>query len=227
MWKCMDVCDYLFLSGSLPNSVYVNAHVHTCVHPHTHAHTHVPTHARTHAHIHIPISFWKSPKQGNFFSHDANETYALKIHATSPKFTIQFHVNISVLFSTKDHTCFKPHKAWIHPHSNSTNQTSGSQPNSCHFNHIGLCSGAAHPYQPSRARHSQCCLMSPISASTRVILLSCPQLRQFKNPHSQINRNTWSPRTLSVEPRSPPPKKNNLLLFDCPSILSLLHLFNP
>ena len=45
----MDVCDYLFLSGSLPNSVYVNAHVHTCVHPHTHAHTHVPTHARTHA----------------------------------------------------------------------------------------------------------------------------------------------------------------------------------
>ena len=134
---------------------------------------------KVHGRVWLPLPFWKSPKQGNFFSHDANETYALKIHATSPKFTIQFHVNISVLFSTKDHTCFKPHKAWIHPHSNSTNQTSGSQPNSCHFNHIGLCSGAAHPYQPSRARHSQCCLMSPISASTRVILLSCPQLRQF------------------------------------------------
>lgn len=173
----------------------------------THTHMHTCMYLRTHAHIHILISFWKSPKQGNFFSHDANETYTLKIHATSPKFTIQFHVNISVLFSTKDHTCFKPHKAWIHPHSNSTNQTSGSQPNSCHFNHIGLCSGAAHPYQPSRARHSQCCLMSPISASTRVILLSCPQLRQFKTPHSQINRNTWSPRTLSVEPCPPPIKQ--------------------
>lgn len=82
-----------------------------------------------------------------------------------------------------------------------------------------------HPSQFIHAEHGahDVTLGLTYPPTPRVALLSYSQLKHLKNPHAQVNRNRWNPRTLPVEkPKTP---SCSSFCFPCPPILSLLRLF--